>query len=82
MAARIVVASQLFWHAHGHLSEGHRWLTEVLAHPAAISPATRAKALFVAGAFAWLSGDHSAALAPLEESLALFQQIIDRCIKC
>lgn len=78
IAARLSTALQVFWYFHGHVSEGRQWLAEVLAQSAVLAPSTRANNLCNAGLLAWLSGDHQAARAPLEQSLALFRQQGDK----
>ncbi len=74
-AVRTAAALWRFWYAHGHLSEGRRWLESALARP--ISPATRAKGLRVAGALAGQQGDYAQAETLLQESLALFRRLDD-----
>ena len=61
-----------FWQQRGHLSEGRRWIDEVLAAPAKVpATAARAKALTGGGGIAWWQIDHSAARRYYAEALAI-----------
>jgi predicted ATPase/class 3 adenylate cyclase len=65
-----------FWHQHGHLAEGRRWLDEILAMPSGRQPtAARGKALTGAGGIAWWQIDHPAARAFYDEALAVERQV-------
>jgi predicted ATPase/DNA-binding SARP family transcriptional activator len=71
---RLVGALYLFWHLHGHWSEGRNWGSQALKridsrHAESIS--ARAKALSGLGVLAWAQDDYVAARCLLEESLAL-----------
>lgn len=66
-----------FWHMHGHLSEGRRWLEAVLAIREGLSASARAKALARVGYIAWEQGDYERSLAFSEESLALARELGD-----
>jgi ATP/maltotriose-dependent transcriptional regulator MalT len=59
------------------LIEGQRWLEAVLAGGHTLPPMLRARALNGAGRLAVRQGDHAAAQAMLEESLALWQPLGD-----
>ena len=75
---RLGGALRVFWQLRGHLAEGRRWLATVLAAPPArASDHPRAGALYAAGLLAYLQGDHAAAHASLEQSLALCQGLDD-----
>jgi DNA-binding CsgD family transcriptional regulator len=67
-----------FWYFRGHLSEGRGWLERALAKsdPAERTTA-RAKALSASGVLAYLQSDLPAALARLEESLAIWRELSD-----
>ncbi len=66
------------WFQRRLLVEGRRWADELLAHPGAAGlTAARAKALFVAGHFAWLQGDVLAMRARLEEAIAIQRRLDD-----
>ena len=68
-----------FWHMRGHVREGRRVLTELLALPAAAgSTAGRAKALVGLGGLAYWQGDHAAAREAYEEALAIRRRLGDR----
>ena len=65
-----------FWHQHGHLAEGRRWLDEILAMPSGRQPtAARGKALTGAGGISWWQIDHSSARAFYDEALAVERQV-------
>ena len=66
-----------FWQQRGHLTEGRRWLEEVLAMPTGQArTAERAKALAAAGGIAWWS-DRGASRAFYEEALAIERELGD-----
>ncbi|HEU5102503.1 MAG TPA: helix-turn-helix domain-containing protein, partial [Roseiflexaceae bacterium] len=67
-----------FWDARGHLTEGRRWLAELLALPA-VKPRTaaRAKALLGAGNLAYSQGDHASAELLVMESIAIGREVGD-----
>jgi predicted ATPase/class 3 adenylate cyclase len=66
-----------FWQQRGHLSEGRRWLEEVLAMPPGQArTAARAKALTGAGGIAWWS-DRGASRAFYDEALAIERELGD-----
>jgi predicted ATPase/DNA-binding CsgD family transcriptional regulator len=66
-----------FWYKRGHLSEGRRWLEEVLSK--SVSPtSTRAEALNGAGVLARNQSDFAQAQAWLEEGLALRRELGDK----
>jgi predicted ATPase/transcriptional regulator with XRE-family HTH domain len=81
IAARLGVSLWLFWYAHGHLSEGRRWLS--LALDLLIRLPTqdnmlgglRARLLYSAGMLASYQGDFTASLAHFGESLALGKEL-------
>ena len=81
---RLASALWRFWYEHGHLTEGRRWLEQALT-PSAMTDAEadrsqatfRAKALNGAGVIAWRQGDTQRAMALLEASLALREQLGD-----
>jgi predicted ATPase len=75
---RLAGALWLFWYARGQLSEGRRWLSELLARDAGVAPpAARAKALLGASVLAAEQGDYDAATPLADGSLALFQALGD-----
>jgi len=67
-----------FWETRGHLTEGRRWLAELLPLAAARPrTAVRAKALLGAGNLAHAQGDHVSAETLLTESLAIGREVGD-----
>jgi predicted ATPase/DNA-binding XRE family transcriptional regulator/uncharacterized protein HemY len=74
LAARL----KLFWEIRGHLTEGRRWLEDLLARAAVAPPVVRARALQCAGILAINQGDYERASNFLEESLALQRELADR----
>jgi tetratricopeptide (TPR) repeat protein len=80
---RMAGALWRFWRAHGHASEGRRWLDTALAHGTAkVADSTRyaharAKALRGAGSLASIQGDYPRAIALLEEGLELNRALGD-----
>ncbi len=76
---RLAGALWWFWFHAGYWSEGRGWLARALALvPAGPRTAARAKALFGAGVLAWAQGDHAAARAQLEESVAIWRALGER----
>ncbi len=75
---RIAAAMVRFWDVHGHLREGTRWLTDLLALPA-VRTATPgwARALTARGYLAVLRGDRTAAIADLDQSLDFWHHLGD-----
>jgi non-specific serine/threonine protein kinase len=75
---RLAAALGPFWEGQGGNAEGLRWLDRFLqACPDPPTP-LRAAALFQTGKLAFWSGDYDRAVAILEESMALFEQLNDR----
>jgi len=71
LAARLAGALMLFWEWHGHLSEGRRWLEEVLEKKWRVPAAVRAKALFAVCQMAHLQFDTDRAEAAALEGIEL-----------
>lgn len=71
-----------YWYARGHLSEGRKWLEEVLAlseqSDGAQYDAERSVALMGVATLAMRQGDYGRALALHEECLALQRRLDDR----
>jgi predicted ATPase/class 3 adenylate cyclase len=67
-----------FWQQRGHLTEGRRWLEELLALPSGQGPTpARAKALAGAGGIAWWQEDIAAARGFYGEALAIERTLGD-----
>jgi predicted ATPase/transcriptional regulator with XRE-family HTH domain len=81
IAARLGISLWLFWYAHGHLSEGRRWLSlalDMLSRTPAqdnMYAGLRARLLYSAGMLASYQGDFTASLAHFEESLTLGKEL-------
>jgi tetratricopeptide (TPR) repeat protein len=78
LGLRMAAALWRFWSVRGHLSEGRRWLEDLLAcqgshEVSGESAAVRAKALNEAGNLARAMGDYARAAALHQESLTLSQ---------
>ena len=67
-----------FWHQRGHLSEGRRWVDEVLAEPGEPSTPARAKALTGGGGIAWWQVDHPGARRYYTEALQIERRLGDQ----
>lgn len=75
---RLATALVRFWDAHGHLTEGRRWLATLLAAPTdAVPPTLRVRALIGAGRLAYQHAAYDEALTLDTESLALARSIGD-----
>jgi tetratricopeptide (TPR) repeat protein len=76
---RLAAAVWRFWHLHGHLAEGRRWVEEVLALPGSSDRATeRGKALTALGGLAYWQEDVPATRRAYEEALAIARELGDR----
>ena len=71
LALRLGGALGVFWHAHGHLGEGRRWLEAALAKDARASVAVRIKALQALFWLAFDQWDHDRAEAVAQEAMEL-----------
>jgi tetratricopeptide (TPR) repeat protein len=75
---RLCNALWRFWQAHGHLTEGRKWLDAFLSHDCAASEPVRARALHGASGLASMQGDFELARAFLEQNLALQRKMNDK----
>jgi len=71
---RLAGALWRFWEAHGHYSEGRRWLEKALEKNGGASGAARAKALEGFGWLVYRTGEIDRAVAVGEEGLKLSHQ--------
>lgn len=78
LAQRLCSRLCAFWQTRGYLSEGHTWLTRVLALTEGTPTTARADALNAAGNIAWSQGDYTAARAWHETGLAARRELGDR----
>jgi predicted ATPase/DNA-binding winged helix-turn-helix (wHTH) protein len=76
-ALRIATTLLQFWHTHGHVSEGLRWLEQAMARSDSAPLTVRAKALLAAGLLTCDQGDYVRGLERYEASLALSRQAED-----
>lgn len=75
---RIAGALGWFWTHQGYWSEGRSWIEEALAQVGEPTPTVaEAEAIYVAGALAWMQGDHAAAYPRLQESVELWRELGD-----
>jgi len=72
---RLVGALWLFWHTHGHLSEGRGWLERALSVGGASAPVMRAKVLNRVGWIVLFQGEYAAAKRLIEQSVALYREL-------
>jgi predicted ATPase len=74
LGLRLASALWLYWQARGFLSEGRRWLEEMLARGPAVNPSVRAKALVRSAALAMNQTDYARATAQAKEALELYDR--------
>ena len=67
-------AGLVYWPERGHLSEGRRWLDDVLARSQGADEGTRARALVAAAQHAWRQGDYEGC----DELAAEAQEVLER----
>jgi predicted ATPase/class 3 adenylate cyclase len=76
VALRMVSALWRFWHLHGDLTAGRRWVEQALALPSASARSgARARALIAAGSLAYWQLDPPRTSASYEEALAIFGEL-------
>jgi len=66
-----------FWHASGQMSEGRRWLEQLLVHPSS-RPTSRAKGLSGLAGLAYWQGDYTTTQRSYEEALEIYRGLGDR----
>lgn len=71
---RLAGALWRFWEAHGHYTEGRRWLAEALEKAESAPAAARAKALEGSGWLVYRTGEIDRAVVASEEGLKLNHQ--------
>jgi ATP/maltotriose-dependent transcriptional regulator MalT len=76
-ASRLSAALCWFWFAHGHLSEGRRWLEVTLARGNTIPEPLRARMLAGAGRIANNQADYDRAGELLTQSLSIYRKLGD-----
>ncbi len=76
LAAQMVNVLFWFWYRRGYTIEGTMWTDRLLATPAMQAPSpARVMALFASGSSAMWQGKQDIALAKVQESLAIVQQL-------
>jgi hypothetical protein len=79
LGLRLSGALWRFWDGRGHIGEGRRWLTELLARPRPPGPTVgRAKALFAAGWLVAMQDSTNAVGSLASESLAIWRELGDQ----
>jgi predicted ATPase/DNA-binding XRE family transcriptional regulator len=79
LGMRLAGALHGFWWYRGHVREGRQWAERLLAlHSDTNRTAARAKALAVAGIYAWIKGSQEKALSHVEESVGIWREVGDR----
>lgn len=76
-AARISSALRRFWYLHGHMSEGRRWLEQVLA-AGELPPGLHARVLHGLGTLTWSQGEYEAARTHFRASLEISRELDDK----
>jgi predicted ATPase/class 3 adenylate cyclase len=71
-------AGMFYWPNRGHLTEGRRWLDDVLARSEGADERWRARALVAAGAHAWRQGEHERCDEFGAEAQALLERLDDK----
>jgi non-specific serine/threonine protein kinase len=74
LGLRLAGALWLFWEAHGHYGEGHRWLEQMLARGSRATAAARAKALVGEGRLIFDSDERDEAVIAAREGLKLSEE--------
>jgi len=79
LSARLGGALTRFWGLCGYLSEGRRWVEQVMTlfQPVLPTAAVRAKVLLGAGMLAWRQNEFNQAITLMEESLAISRESRD-----
>ncbi|HEY1016879.1 MAG TPA: winged helix-turn-helix domain-containing protein [Herpetosiphonaceae bacterium] len=77
-ALRLAGALWRFWWMCGHVSEGQRWLVQILERREGAAPAIAAEALDGAGVLTAIQGDYAQAELLFSEACVLYQQLDDQ----
>jgi predicted ATPase/class 3 adenylate cyclase len=78
VALRLSASVWRFWHLHGDLTAGRRWLTQALALPSASGRTReRAQALIALGSLSYWQRDQDACAAAYTEALDIFTDLGD-----
>jgi predicted ATPase/class 3 adenylate cyclase len=71
-------AGLVYWPSRGHLTEGRRWLDDVVARSRDADPDLRARALVAAAQHAWRQGDYAACDELAAEAQTVLERVDDR----
>jgi predicted ATPase/class 3 adenylate cyclase len=71
-------AGLFYWPSRGQLTEGRRWLDDVLARTQDIEPGLRARALVAAAQHAWRQGDYDGCDELAAQAQLVLERIEDR----
>jgi DNA-binding CsgD family transcriptional regulator/tetratricopeptide (TPR) repeat protein len=74
LGLRLAGALWIFWEAHGHYSEGRKWLEKALEKAGRASAAVRAKALYAVSVMAHLQTDTNRAEIAAREGMKLIAE--------
>jgi len=77
IAARLAGALWRFWLAHGHFSEGRKFLEAIFVHSSSLSASAKSEVLYGAGELARLQGDYEQAHALYAQRLTLHRNLGD-----
>src|ERR1051326_2828216 len=71
-------AGLFYWSSRGHLTEGRRWLEDVLVRSEGADERLRARALLAAAQHAWRSGEYDRCDTLAAEAEEIFVRLDDR----
>ncbi len=74
---RLIMLLGKYWKIHSDITEGKRWVRELLSRKKSISLAERAGVLKLAGSLEWLSGHLNKSQTCHEESLSIYRKLKD-----
>ena len=77
LSLRLSASLWRYWEARGSIVQARAKMASALAHPAAVDPKARARALFSSGRIALRQGDLAHAVTAFEAAEALFREVGD-----
>jgi non-specific serine/threonine protein kinase len=78
MGLRLMTALHRFWYVRAHWSEGRQWAQKFLSMGQSVPASLRARAIYLAGIFAFEQGENQEAVRLFEQALALQKEIGDK----